>query len=116
MMNHFTPTQIHQMLGAEPGRSELTDLVTTLRRHTSMTGDGFDRTMKRLLEVVGRRITDEHRTELLGQMEEATRSHWDCNVGLNEVACSCDMTKHMTRREFRTHLLTLITDELGADG
>lgn len=54
--------------------------------------------------------------ELLGRLETATRGHWDRNVGLNEVACSCDAAKHMTRGEFRTHLLTLITDELGADG
>lgn len=33
------------------GAHELDDLVTTLRRHTSMTGAGFDRTVQRLLEV-----------------------------------------------------------------
>lgn len=45
LLPHLIPVD----MGVRP--TELDDLVLTLRRHTSMTGDGFDRTMQRLLEV-----------------------------------------------------------------
>jgi len=48
-----TPVAKHEQEVAAEER-ELADLVTTLRRHTSMTGDGFDRTMQRLLEIAAR--------------------------------------------------------------
>lgn len=61
-------------------------------------------------------IADERAAELQGRLEEVITDHWDRNVGFNEVTCDCDPAKHMTRLEFRRHLLTLITTELGADG